>query len=76
MKVTLTNSFHNSESTLVLKALQQGEYSISRRVQKRVRGELCGIEGCICGDTFGARGGTYLEVVGGFESGDWIVRIS
>lgn len=42
---------------------------------KRAQAALCGIEGCACGDTFGARGGHYVEIVNRMWEGDYIVRL-
>ena len=66
-KITLTNEFHNTEATVIPQLITEGRhkgyYKISRKTALRLRNELCGIEGCTCGGTFGERGGAYLNVV-------------
>ena len=72
MRIRLTNNFHNTETYIFLKPT--GEYLVSRRAAKRSANALCGIKGCTCGDTFGARGGHYLEVINETWNQDYIVR--
>ena len=75
MRVLLTNNFHDTETYVYPKPLGNGEYRVSRRAAKRARNVLCGIAGCTCGDTFGARGGPYLEVLNETYERDYIVII-
>jgi len=76
MKILLSNNFHDTETYIRPRPLGAGHhYTISRRVAKRAQASLCGIEGCACGDTFGARGGHYVEVVNQTWEGDYIVRL-
>lgn len=58
--VTLSNDFHGTEVTLRLRARDDGRYSVTRSQARRAWRELCGHDGCTCGDTFGARGGITL----------------
>ena len=69
MKITLTNSFHNTEASMTIPA----NGMISGSVVRRVRRELCGIKGCQCGGNFGERGGYVPEVVGVTEGGGLMV---
>ncbi len=50
-KITLYNDFHNTEVNLLVR-----DGKLSRNQVARARRELCGIEGCCCGDEFGMRG--------------------
>lgn len=49
-KITLSNSFHNTEVTLIAK----GGY-LSRGQVRRARKALCGIGECCCGGSAGQR---------------------
>ncbi len=65
--ITLRNEFHNTEVTcrLTLDDLRyihcmlltgrNNEQKRARRAARRIEKQLCGVEGCTCGDTFGAR---------------------
>jgi len=65
---TLTNNFHNTESTVRPVAITEGRFSgyhkVSRATMLRLRRDLCGSPGCQCGGQFGERGGAYLQVIG------------
>ena len=67
MKTTLTNDFHNTEAAFIAQRITEGrfagKYKISRKTAMRLRRELCGVEGCICGDEFGARPGAPIRVI-------------
>jgi hypothetical protein len=54
--ITLTNTFHNTESRLQPAPYGNGTGYVSRKTALRVRRELCGVEGCTCGGEFGQRG--------------------
>jgi hypothetical protein len=56
-KITLTNDFHNTSVTLIVKDHNPGDaVEISSSQYYRARRALCGMETCGCGDT---RGGDY-----------------
>ena len=65
--IILSNSFHNTESLVRPVAIAEGRFSglhkISRKTAQRLRRELCGFDGCVCGGTFGERDGAKLDVV-------------
>jgi len=67
--VTLTNSFHNTTASIILKPYDgppvfgHGRMMISHAQVVRARKALCGKTDCQCGGIFGERGGTYLSVV-------------
>lgn len=67
MKITLTNEFHRTAADVIPQPIKSGRFAgyhrISRRVALRLRGELCGSTGCVCGGTFGERGGAHLAVI-------------
>jgi len=75
MKILLTNDFHDTAIYICPRAIGDGDYLVSRRAAKRAANALCGIKGCTCGDTFGARGGHYLEVINETWDQDYIVRV-
>lgn len=52
MKITLTNDFHNTETTIEIK--EGGLVPISQI--KKAKNELCGIKGCACSNASGQRG--------------------
>ena len=63
MKITITNNFHNTETEITTKALENAvdtyfatEGKKTTSAAKRVWSELCGIKGCGCGDFLGMRG--------------------
>ena len=57
-KITLRNEFHNTEVGLLVDrdAYHQGGADLSRSQILRARRELCGVQGCQCGDELGCRG--------------------
>ncbi len=65
--IILSNSFHNTEATVRPVEITSGRFcglhKISRKTALRLRRELCGFDGCVCGGTFGERGGAKLDVV-------------
>ena len=65
--VTLINDFHGTSANVRPILIKDGRFSgyhkISRKTAMRLRNELCGINGCVCGGKFGERGGVYLNVV-------------
>lgn len=77
--ITLTNDFHNTESNVRPVAIKDGRFSgyhrISRKTALRLRNELCGIEGCVCGGTFGERGGVRLDIVNEDYDRNYIINI-
>lgn len=56
-KLTLTNNFHNTEVTLVPKG-----NTLSPSQVKRSWRILCGISGCTCCNSAGARGNQEVEL--------------
>lgn len=71
--ITLTNDFHRTTTTVRLRPVG-GHYVISKRAARDANRKLCGISGCCCGDTFGARGGTILDLVSD-DDASYIVAI-
>ena len=67
MKVTLSNSFHNTEATVRPIEIKDGRFAgyhkVSRATMMRTRRKLCGFSDCCCGGQFGERDGAYLNVV-------------
>ena len=51
MKVTLTNDFHHTEVTLLLKSLFPSSHQV-----RRAKTALCGVKGCTCSGVLGNRG--------------------
>ena len=80
IKVKLTNDFHGTKTNVVLQPVTEGMfkglYKISRNVAQRCWRDLCGRSGCVCGDNFGARGGTYLAVVNEDYDRNYIIDIN
>ena len=78
--ITLTNSFHNTEAAVrpvpITEGRFKGYHRISRRTALRLRNQLCGIEGCACGGTFGERGGQALVVINEDYDRNYIVDLS
>ena len=52
MRVTLTNDFHNSKTTINLKPDQH----LSARRVKAIKNRLCGVLACTCSGQIGTRG--------------------
>jgi hypothetical protein len=77
--VTLTNDFHNTQATLILKPIESGrfagKFSISAESAKRARKKLCPNIDCKCGGTFGERGGAYLYVVNQDSNNNYIIDL-
>lgn len=62
--ITLTNNFHGTEARVRPVPDSTGYYYISRKTALRLRRELCGIDGCVCGGEFGQRGGdAHIDVI-------------
>lgn len=63
-RITLTNDYHNSEVNLLVDsgALNQGGAELSPTQISRARRELCGVDGCTCGDDLGMRGSQSVHV--------------
>lgn len=59
MLITLTNSFHSTET-----AIRVIDGRVSHRAGLRAWENLCGVQGCICGGQLGQRGGQRYN---GFE---------
>ena len=79
-KILLINDFHGTEATvrpvLITEGRFKGYYKVSQRTAKRLHNELCGVvDSCTSGDTFGARGGHYLEVINQDYDRNFIVRL-
>lgn len=55
MLITLTNDFHNTSRTVRVPA----DGYISAATARRIRNDLCGISGCICGGVLGQRMSTH-----------------
>lgn len=69
MKIKLTNNFHGTEATIIVK-----DGRVSTRSGMRAWNTLCGVQGCICGGQLGQRGRQYfngkrIEIEPDFESG-------
>lgn len=77
---TLSNSFHNTSANVRPTAITEGRYvglhKISRKTALRLCSELCGITGCVCGGTFGERGGVIFDVTHEDCDGNYIVDLS
>ena len=52
MRVTLTNDFHSSKTTI---NLEPGQHLSARRV-KKIKSRLCGVLACTCSGQIGTRG--------------------
>ena len=63
MKITLTNDFHNVETSLRVK---DGRLSAGQVL--KARKELCGIQGCWCGDDLGRKGPQVNEIEVTFDN--------
>ena len=63
--ITLSNDFHNTEARVrpvaIIDGPRAGKHLITRATALRLRRTLCGSPECVCGDTFGARGGVNLR---------------
>jgi len=51
MKITLTNDFHRTEHTIIVR-----NGVVSHRAASNSQRKLCGVDGCICGGPMGQRG--------------------
>ena len=49
MKITVENTYHGTSATLRPRE-RDGKWWVSRRTWLRARRQLCGREGCTCGD--------------------------
>jgi hypothetical protein len=56
MKITYSNDFHGTSTTVRVHDNGTGRYYLSARQVKRARNALCGIVGCTCGGVLGERG--------------------
>jgi len=78
--VTLTNNFHNTSSKVRPVVIANGRFAgmhkISRKTALRLRSELCGVSGCVCGGTFGERGGVLLDVVSEDYDRNYIIDLA
>ena len=79
-KILLSNDFLGTEATVrpvpITDGRFAGYYKVSQRVANRLRNALCGSRDCICGDTFGSRGGPYIiEVINQDYNGNYIVQL-
>lgn len=54
-KIKLSNSFHNSETTVSV-TTQDGVAILSQYQVRRVNRALCGVSGCTCSGPLGLRG--------------------
>ena len=79
-KILLTNDFHGTETTVIPQPITTGRFAglhkISRKVAQRCNRDLCGMAGCTCGDTLGARGGNHLAIVNEDYDRNYIIDIS
>jgi len=77
-EVTLTNEFHNTEARVRPVPITAGRFAglhkISRRTALRLKAALCPSQDCLCGGTFGERGGERLEVMNEDQERAYIVR--
>jgi hypothetical protein len=74
--ITLTNDFHNTEAKVRPIEIKDGRFKISRKTALRLRRELCGVDGCTCGGTFGERGGAHLDVINEDYDRNYIISMS
>lgn len=78
--ITLTNNFHNTEAKVRPIEIKDGRFvgfdKISRKTALRLHRELCGIDGCVCGGTFGERGGVHLDVINEDCDRNYIISMS
>jgi hypothetical protein len=78
--IELTNDFHNTSAKLRPVLITEGRYAgyhrVSRATRNRLHNELCGSEECICGGTFGERGGAYLRIINEDYDRSYIVDLS
>lgn len=76
-KITLTNDFHNTAAVVIPQPYGKDgrRHFISHKTALRLSRELCGIDGCRCGGTFGERGGTRLEIVTENYDRDYIIDL-
>lgn len=67
MQVILTNDFHGTSAIVRPAAITEGRFAgkhmITRKTAQRLQRALCGSAGCVCGGSFGERGGAKLAVV-------------
>lgn len=79
-KITLTNSFHNTQAKCVPIPIKSGRFSgfykISRKTAMRLRRELCGIRDCVCGGIFGERDGYHVEVINEDYDRNYIIQFN
>jgi len=77
--ITLTNNFHNTAARVRPMPVADGRFKeyhkISRATARRVRAQLCGSTDCVCGGTFGERGGVYLQVISEDDDCNYIIDL-
>jgi len=56
MKITLTNNFHNTESSAFAQEHGRGHYHLSASQVRHLRKRLCPRSDCSCGGILGERG--------------------
>jgi len=49
MRIDLENDHHGTYTTINVKADEYGEYPLTKGQVKKIKKELCGIDGCTCG---------------------------
>ena len=78
MRIILSNDFHNTEAEVCPVAITSGRFAgchrVSKRQARRAWKQLCGIRECVCGGTFGERGGNHLAVVNEDNNNNFIVE--
>lgn len=62
MKITIKNSYHNTETNIVVKSLPA---TLTPAQVRRCRETLCGCSGCTCGGELGERGEQDVDIAFG-----------
>ena len=64
MRITLTNNFHATSVTLIAEEDTRNTFAgwLSPGQVKRARRDLCGCDGCQCGDDLGCRGPQHYAI--------------
>jgi len=73
MTIILRNDVHNTEARIRLHSIPA---RLSKDTCRRVRQELCGIPGCVCGDALRCRGPQNVRVETRISAeGDWTATV-
>jgi hypothetical protein len=78
IKLNLSNEYHNTTASCIPQPITDGRYKgyyrISRKVARRLHNQLCGCNDCVCGGTFGQRGGLYVNVINEDYDNSYIIN--